>query len=280
MNFLRLTILVFLSTGDSVTFTTSLKPAAEPFLALTWSFNATTNVITSTSVDVVGQGYKNRITLDKSTGSLVLRNLTERDSGEYELIIIPQSAEQILGTTKLMVQTKVSRPTIVWPTGNLIEGKSSVNLTCDADGFVATRVWMKDGIPLVSGDRFSFYDGNRVLSISPVNRTDTGEFLCNVSNDFSFDTAKCRLKVFYGPDRPKITQIPATAQLEDSVTLICSADSLPKAKFSWKFRNMMMNGPLHYIHEMEMRHLGRYTCTARNDITGLKASAVHVLRGN
>lgn len=93
-------------TGDSVTFTTSLKPAAEPFLALTWSFNATTNVITSTSVDVVGQGYKNRITLDKSTGSLVLRNLTERDSGEYELIIIPQSAEQILGTTKLMVQSE------------------------------------------------------------------------------------------------------------------------------------------------------------------------------
>lgn len=71
-----------------------------------------------------------------------------------------------------------------------------MNLTCNADGFVTTKVWMKDGKPLVAGDRFSFHDGNRVLSISPVDRRDTGEFLCHVSNDFSLETAKCRLKVY------------------------------------------------------------------------------------
>lgn len=89
--------------GESVTFTTSVTPTAEPFLALTWSFNSTTNVVTSTSVEVVGQGYENRISLDRSTGSLVLRNLTEKDTGEYELIIIPYGAPQIQGTVKLVV---------------------------------------------------------------------------------------------------------------------------------------------------------------------------------
>lgn len=92
--------------GESVTFTSSVK-LSKPFLALTWSFNGTINVITSTSVDVVGQGYENRITLEKSTGSLVLRNLTEKDSGEYELIIIPEGAEQIQGTAKLEVLSKL-----------------------------------------------------------------------------------------------------------------------------------------------------------------------------
>lgn len=72
--------------GESVTFTTSLKPAAEQFLVLTWSLNGTINIITSTSRDVVGPGYENRITLDKSTGSLVLRNLTAKDSREYDLM--------------------------------------------------------------------------------------------------------------------------------------------------------------------------------------------------
>ncbi len=91
---------------------------------------------------------------------------------------------------------KVSRPTIACPTDNLIEGKTSVNLTCDADGVVSTRVWMKDGQPLVSGDRLRFYDGNRVLSINPVNRRDTGDFHCTVSNDLSFDTAGCQLNVY------------------------------------------------------------------------------------
>lgn len=92
--------------GESVTFPTSVKPSAETFLALTWSFNGTLNVITSTSVDIVGSGYENRITLDKSTGSLVLGNLTEKDNGEYELIIIPHDAKQIQGTAKLEVLSK------------------------------------------------------------------------------------------------------------------------------------------------------------------------------
>ncbi|XP_045900472.1 carcinoembryonic antigen-related cell adhesion molecule 1-like [Micropterus dolomieu] len=277
--FLRSTILVFLSSaGESVTFKTSVKPTAEPFLALTWSFNGTTNVITSTSVDVVGQGYESRIVLENSTGSLVLMNLTEKDSGEYELIIIPYGAEQIQGTVKLEVLTKVSRPTMACPTENVIEGKTSVNLTCDADGLVSNRVWMKDGQPLVSGERFSFYDSNRVLSISPVDRRDTGEILCNVSNDFSFDTANCRLKVYYGPDKPTIIQRPIGAELEESVTLSCSADSLPKATFFCTFKHMKMYGPLHYIHEMEEMHLGSYTCTAQNAVTGLETSALHTLR--
>ncbi|KAM9353506.1 cell adhesion molecule CEACAM5-like [Symphorus nematophorus] len=293
--FLRSTILVLLSsglcygagiltvdslrgaTGESVTFKTSLKPATEPFLALTWSFNGTTNVITSTSVDVVGKGYENRVTLDKTTGSLVLKNLTEKDSGEYEVIIIPFGAQQIQGTAKLVVLTKVSKPTIACPTENLIEGKTSVNLTCDAEGFVSTRVWMKDGKPLAPGARFSFHDNNRVLSISPVDRRDTGEFLCKVSNEFSSDAAICKLTVYYGPDKPVIVQTPIGAELEESVTLSCSADSLPRATFFWTFKHMKMYGPLHYIHEMEEMHLGRYTCTARNAITGQEASAFHTL---
>uniref|UniRef100_A0A673CNE8 Ig-like domain-containing protein n=1 Tax=Sphaeramia orbicularis TaxID=375764 RepID=A0A673CNE8_9TELE len=244
----------------SVTFTTSLKPTDGPFLALTWSFNGTINVITSATADVVGQGYENRIELDKATGSLTLRNLTEKDSGTYEVIIIPFGA----------VQTQMSKPTINCPTGNVIEGQASLNLTCKSDGAVS-RKWMKDGKPLVAGGKFNFYDGGRVLSISPVDRTDTGAFYCNVSNGVSFDTATCSITVFYGPDRPTIIQKPIGAELEDSVTLFCSADSRPPAKFTWIFKNMHIFGPIHYIPEMEFRHLGRYTCKAHNTVTGQEA---------
>ncbi|XP_063734448.1 carcinoembryonic antigen-related cell adhesion molecule 1-like isoform X2 [Eleginops maclovinus] len=264
-------------TGEIVTFTTSVKPAAEPFMALTWSFNGITNVITSTNVDVVGQGYENRITLDKATGSLVLKNVTEKDIGEYVLIIIPFGAGQLQGNVKLEVLTPVSKPSMSCPTQNLIEGKTSLNLTCDAHG-AESRVWMKDGQPLVPGPGFSFHNDNRVLSISPVDRRDTGEFLCNVSNHFSFNTAKCNLKVYYGPDMPVIDQMPTGAELEESVFLSCSADSLPKATYLWKFRLTTRKGPTYYIHEMENWHTGKYTCVAYNAITGQEASAFHTLR--
>lgn len=82
-----------------------------------------------------------------------------------------------------------------------------------------------------------------------------------------------------GPDTPIIIQTPVGAELEESVALSCSADSLPKATFFWKFKYMEMYGPVHYIEEMEMEHLGRYTCTARNAVTGVEASVVHTLTG-
>ncbi|KAG7474047.1 carcinoembryonic antigen-related cell adhesion molecule 1-like [Solea senegalensis] len=266
------------ATGESVTFTTSVKPAAEPFLALTWSFNTTVNVVTSTSVDIVGQGYENRIVLDKSTGSLVLSNVTEKDSGEYELIIIPHGGEHIQGTVELEVLTAVSNPSISCPTENLIEGKSSVNITCDADGLVSSTLWLKDGKPLVSGDRFSFHHGNRVLSISPIDRKDTGLILCNVSNAISYQTAECRLHVYYGPDKPTVTQKPRRAEMEEKVSLSCFAESLPEATFFWTFRNRKIPGPVVHIKEMEEHHLGAYTCTARNAVTHREASEVHRLR--
>lgn len=51
------------------------------------------------------------------------------------------------------------------------------------------------------------------------------------------------------------------------------------AEFRWNFKHAVMSGPEHYIEEMQKRDLGKYTCTARNEITGLEVSAVHTLRG-
>eukprot|EP00066_Takifugu_rubripes_P015010 XP_011604276.1 PREDICTED: carcinoembryonic antigen-related cell adhesion molecule 1-like [Takifugu rubripes] len=263
--------------GESVTFATSLEPSAESFLALTWSFNRTTNIITSTSTDVVGKGYESRIALNKQTGSLLLSNLTEEDSGEYELIIFPYGGQQLQGSATLKVLTLVSKPSVSCPDPVLIEGQS-VKLTCDADSFVS-RVWTKDGKAVVSGDRFSFHDGNRVLSISPLDRRDSGEFTCSVSNDLSSESDKCNLHIYYGPDTPTVLQLPAKAELEERVRLICSADSLPEATFYWTFKSTTIRSHIYHIDELEEEHLGRYTCTARNAVTGREALVSHRLRG-
>lgn len=90
----------------SVALALSLNPGPESFRALTWSFNGTSNDVMSTSTDVVGKRYENRITLNKHTGSLLLTNLMEDDSGEYELIIIPYGGQQLLRTATLKVLRK------------------------------------------------------------------------------------------------------------------------------------------------------------------------------
>lgn len=263
-------------TRESVTFTTSVKPPETPFLAVTWNFNSTVNIITSTVVDVVGSGYEGRVSLDRTTGALVLKNLTEADSGKYELIIITDTASQLHGTAETKVLSLVLTPTIDCP-GAVVEGLSSLSLSCDAEGTVENREWMKDGQLLLPSDKYSFSEGNRVLSISSVHRADTGNFQCNASNEVSSATATCDLTVYYGPDPPEITQKPIGAELEDRVTLTCSAVSLPAASFFWTFKDLTMKGNVYKIREMEEHHLGKYTCTATNPASGRSASAVHRL---
>lgn len=82
----------------------------------------------------------------------------------------------------------VSKPSVSCPDPVLIEGQS-VKLPCDADSFV----WTKDGKAVVSGDRFSFHDGNSVVhQSSGLQRLGR----VHLSNDLSSESAKCNLHVY------------------------------------------------------------------------------------
>ncbi|KAM4600458.1 cell adhesion molecule CEACAM6-like [Polymixia lowei] len=229
-------------------------------------------------MDNIGAGYEDRITLDRSTGSLELRNLALNDGGEYQLTITPAGGIQITGDCQLKIYAKVQKPTINCPTANLTEDKTSANLTCNVNDTISDREWLKDGQQLVSGGRITFFEDNRVLSISSVDRTDNAEFVCIVTNPVSYEMAKCSLTVNYGPDKPTIIQEPATATYGEKATLTCSADSVPKATFTWTFNDKKTSGSVYDIPKVE--DLGSYTCTAHNAVTGLEVSEVHALKGS
>lgn len=88
--------------GGIVKFTTSLRPPETPFLSVSWSFKGV-NIITSTSDNITDPGYVNRISLDRATGALELRNLVLEDSGEYIVTVIPDRGLQIQGSITLNV---------------------------------------------------------------------------------------------------------------------------------------------------------------------------------
>lgn len=88
--------------GGTVKFTTNLAPTQTSFLSVSWSFKDT-NIITSTSVNVSDPAYTSRVTLDRATGSLELRNLALADGGGYSITIIPDGELQKHGTITLDV---------------------------------------------------------------------------------------------------------------------------------------------------------------------------------
>ena len=74
--------------------------------------------------------------------------------------------------------------------GSVIEG-DNVTLSCNASGNPEPTIsWRRDGSLVSSGDqRISFEAGNRQLTITNVNRADSGEYLCVADNSEGNDTS-------------------------------------------------------------------------------------------
>ena len=87
--------------GGTVMFTTTLTPP-EKLRTIGWTFG-NRNIMIFNHENTTAPEYEGRITLFTSSGSLELRNLTPNDSGEYRVIIFPETGPRMDGCTRLEV---------------------------------------------------------------------------------------------------------------------------------------------------------------------------------
>lgn len=89
---------------------------------------------------------------------------------------------------------RISGASVTSSTNLLIEG-NSVNLTCEAAGSVFTRMWMKDGSDLILAENMTLFDKDRVLSFNSLNKRDSGEYSCKISNPVNTEEARYTMDV-------------------------------------------------------------------------------------
>ncbi|RXN28127.1 carcinoembryonic antigen-related cell adhesion molecule 20-like protein [Labeo rohita] len=166
---------------------------------------------------------------------------------------------------------------LIGPEEPLIEGESA-NITSDGAGNITSVQWMKDNSPLSPSNSIIFSSDNRLVSISPVQRSDSGEYQCTYINPVSSETAKLSLIINYGPDDVSI-QGEDVVDLGVPVSLSCSADSEPSASFSWKFNgsDTGVTTDTFIIDQTDFTHSGDYECIALNSVTKKSGTRNHPL---
>ncbi|XP_071382191.1 cell adhesion molecule CEACAM5-like [Centroberyx affinis] len=261
--------------GGSVTFTTTLTPPERPFLAVSWTFvtnGSTTNIITSTSSDIVGPVYQDRITFIRSTASLELRNLVLSDRGEYRVNIVPDVGAALTGDSRLEIYLPVSNVVVTPNTTDLSEFSSSVSLSCSSSGSSLSFLWLNGSSEVSASEGVQLGDGGSTLTIVSVTRYDEGPFTCRVSNPVSnAKSAPVSLSINFGPENTNLILSPSKEYYEEgsNIILSCSADSRPAALFHWALNGSLLSdtGPELRLNNIQMRQSGNYSCQAHNSKT-------------
>ncbi|XP_060776791.1 carcinoembryonic antigen-related cell adhesion molecule 2-like [Neoarius graeffei] len=260
--------------GENVLFVT--LPSPQPLSAIRWHFKSS-EVVTYIHPGpvTVNLSYVGRVILNYSTGALELKNLTMADTGEYQLTLTYANGIGHKDHTLLQVFEPVFGLGITSPEGNVIEF-GSANFTCKGNGTITNTIWMKGNEILAPSSSITFLDDSRTMMISPVKRSDSGNYHCEINNPVSSSKASFSITVNYGPDVRILGA--STLEVDSDILLYCSTDSVPPAIVTWTMKGMSIgNTPLYFIVNSNPSNSGDYNCTGWNNVTGLTVSAVHVL---
>ncbi|KAL6100272.1 uncharacterized protein ACO6RY_01916 [Pungitius sinensis] len=173
----------------------------------------------------------------------------------------------------------ISRADVSGPAATLIAGNSSANISCwVTGGSVETTKWLKDNEPLAPGGRLLFSTNMTWLMIDPLQKEDSGEYTCELINSVSKAKGSYKMVVNYGPELVAVMGEKAV-EVNAKVALDCSALSIPRANFTWKFNNTMtdVKTARYVIEAANYKNTGMYTCEAHNSVTGKTAEFSHFL---
>ncbi|XP_044046472.1 B-cell receptor CD22-like isoform X3 [Siniperca chuatsi] len=205
---------------------------------------------------------------------LVFRSIQSSDSGEYYC-----TAENELGrrtSEHISINVRYAPKTSsvsVSPSGKIMEG-SSVNLTCSSDANpAATYTWYKENQTPPQGLQGIY----RFTSISSEDR---GSYYCKSENHYGqINSSSLFIDVQYAPKTSSVSVSPSDEIVEgSSMTLTCSSDANPAAKYTWYKKNQTLQGPeaIYRFTSISSEDSGSYHCKSENEYGQINSTSVHI----
>ncbi|XP_073331900.1 myelin-associated glycoprotein-like [Pagrus major] len=163
------------------------------------------------------------------------------------------------------------------PSAEIVEG-SSVTLTCSSDANPpANYTWYKkNGDPDLQP-----LSKETQLVFSSIQSSDSGEYYCTAENELGRRTSEyISVNVTYAPKTSSVSVSPPGEIVEgSSVTLTCSSDANPAAKYTWYKENQEVfqgqEGSYHFS-SISSEDRGNYSCKSENQHGRLGSESVFI----
>ncbi|XP_072872483.1 pregnancy-specific beta-1-glycoprotein 2-like isoform X3 [Chlorocebus sabaeus] len=189
---------------------------------------------------IFGPAYSGRETV-YSNASLLIQNVTQKDTGSYTIQIIKRGdkTKGVTGHFTLYVETP--KPSISSSNLNPREAVETVILSCDPDTQDVSYLWWINGQSLPISHKLQLSKTNRTLIIFGVTNDTAEPYECEMKNPVSSSrsdpvTLNLLHEYFlflYGLDAPTISSAYTYYHTGELPKLSCLTDSHPLAQHSW-----------------------------------------------
>ncbi|XP_074487344.1 B-cell receptor CD22-like [Sebastes fasciatus] len=207
---------------------------------------------------------------------LVFSPIQSSDSGQYNCRAKNQLGEKT--TSRNISRDMKYGPkrfsVSVSPSGEIVEG-SSVNLTCSSDANPAANyTWYKENQPLLQGPEGIYH-------LTSISSEDRGIYYCQADNQHGrINSTSLAVDVQYGPKSSSVSVSPS-GEIEEgsSVTLTCSSDANPAARYTWYKENQpLLQGPegIYHLTSISSEDSGSYYCEVQNN-RGRRNSTLYLI---
>ncbi|MGH0175049.1 UNVERIFIED_CONTAM: hypothetical protein FKN15_070022 [Acipenser sinensis] len=228
----------------------------------------------------------NRKFVSQTTGNLYISNVDPADKGNYSCFVSSASIAKSVFSKFISLAPQDEREKVRkypadikvrFPDTYTLVGQN-VSLECFALGNPNPKiVWRKVDAPFPSNYEMSL--SGSVFTIFNVQVEDEGLYECEALNIKGKDRHQARVYTEAYPEWAEHIN-DTEKDIGSDLTLRCEGKGIPKPTIRW-LKNGIGNedrGDL-FISNVQLRHAGRYTCTAQTIVDNSSASADLVVRG-
>ncbi|XP_043969706.1 B-cell receptor CD22-like [Gambusia affinis] len=195
----------------------------------------------------------------------VFSSILSSDSGLYYCTAQNELGKKTSGPVSVQVTYAPRPPSVsVTPSGYIMEG-SLVTLNCSSDANPEAKyTWRKNNNQSVVSKDHQFV-------FSSILSSDSGLYYCTAQNELGKKTSvPVSVQVTYAPRPPSVSVTPSGCIMEGSlVTLTCSSDANPEAKYTWRKNNdqsVISKDHQFVFSSILSSDSGLYYCTAQNEL--------------